>query len=100
MVRSDSGASQPGSFAEVAQASVGGAPLSAPGLSRSGSVRSNRSGRSASSSAGSTLGAGAGAGSGRKVTPLYNLTFHAVMTTVVTDAGQSPPPAHMWGRKR
>ncbi|KAL8291256.1 hypothetical protein RQP46_002234 [Phenoliferia psychrophenolica] len=84
MIRSDSGVSQPGSFDAVAQASVTGG-LGGPGggLQRSPSVRSNRSGRSGSSSGGSTLGGG----SGRKVTPLYNLSFHAVMTTVVTDAG-------------
>jgi hypothetical protein len=71
------------SFDAVAGAVVGGA-----GLQRTPSLRSNRSGRSGSSSAGSTSTGGAGGG-GRRVTPLYNLNFHAVMATVVTDAGES-----------
>lgn len=48
-----------------------------------GSSRSGRSGRSGSSSAASTMG------SGRRVTPLYNLGFHSLSPTVVTDAGRS-----------
>ncbi|ORY76550.1 hypothetical protein BCR35DRAFT_305797 [Leucosporidium creatinivorum] len=66
------------SFDAVAGASVGGG-----GLQRTPSVKSNRSGRSQTSSAGSAFSGNGG----RRVQPLYNLDFHALLPTVVTDAG-------------
>ncbi|KAK4046442.1 hypothetical protein OIO90_006564 [Microbotryomycetes sp. JL221] len=52
-----------------------------PSASSSKSTKSNRS-WSASSSASTTA-----FGAGRKVVPLYNLNFHAVTPTIITDAG-------------
>ncbi|CAO1615994.1 unnamed protein product [Parajaminaea phylloscopi] len=65
---------------------------STPGSSSSGVVRrpsvsSTRSGRSeASSSAVSSIGGGGGGGV-KRVTPLYNLSFHSILPTTISDAG-------------
>lgn len=56
-----------------------------PRLSRRSSTSSARSGYSETSSAGfSTLSAGS---TNRRVTPLYNLCFHSILPTTITDAG-------------
>lgn len=56
-----------------------------PRLSRAASTSSTRSGSSeASSAAMSSLSAGS---TNRRVTPLYNLCFHNILPTTVTDAG-------------
>ncbi|KAM0786237.1 hypothetical protein ACM66B_007038 [Microbotryomycetes sp. NB124-2] len=82
-----------GSFDAVASASVTGAandvvngvPLKrTPSVGSSRSVNSTRSNRSWSASSGSSS---AYVNGSRKVLPLYNLNFHAVMPTVITDAG-------------
>ncbi|SCZ94691.1 BZ3500_MvSof-1268-A1-R1_Chr12-3g04048 [Microbotryum saponariae] len=64
--------------------------------SLSSSIRSTGTGYSIGGSSVGPKGSGGGGGSGRdrrgrgskrRVTPLYNLTFHALLQTVVTDAG-------------
>lgn len=52
-------------------------------LRRRDSIASTRSAGSELSAAGSV----ASAGSGRRVTPLYNLNFHQILSTTVSDAG-------------
>ncbi|KAK4049948.1 hypothetical protein OIV83_003772 [Microbotryomycetes sp. JL201] len=90
--RSSPSSSTAGSFDAVASASIAGAsdlvngvPLRrTPSATSSRSIASTRSNRSwsASSTASSAYASGS-----RKVLPLYNLNFHAVMPTVISDAG-------------
>ncbi|PWO01312.1 hypothetical protein FA09DRAFT_292905 [Tilletiopsis washingtonensis] len=54
------------------------------GASRVASIISSRSQRSEASSGGVSSVSGSNA---RRVTPLYNLSFHTILPTVVTDAG-------------
>ncbi|KAN0065559.1 hypothetical protein ACQY0O_001397 [Thecaphora frezii] len=56
-------------------------------LRRSGSSVSAKSRSSDVSVAPSTAGSTASSSSGRRVTPLYNLGYHSIMSSVVTDAG-------------
>lgn len=75
--------------ASVTNTSLGSSSggLRSPGtqLRRSNSVSSSRSAISEASSAG--LSTASGSSTGRRVTPLYNLCFHSIMPTTVTDAG-------------
>ncbi|KAI5481436.1 hypothetical protein MNV49_004192 [Pseudohyphozyma bogoriensis] len=82
--RSDSGTSTPGSFDAVAHASIG----PSAGLQRSQSIRSDKSTRSSRSARSASIASSAtGGNSTRRVVPLYNLEFHNLLTTTVTDAG-------------
>lgn len=59
------------------------APAQGHDLRRRGSIASNRSAGSEVSNSGSI----ASTSSGRRVTPLYNLNFHHILSTTVSDAG-------------
>lgn len=60
-------------------------PTGSQGLKRSSSMTSSRSTRSEASSGGYSNASSST--SGRRVTPLYNLNFHSITATTVTDAG-------------
>jgi hypothetical protein len=80
MSRDESGLSTAGSTSSVgSSAAVGGGAVT-----RSASIISSRSQRSEASSGGVSSVSGSNA---RRVTPLYNLSFHTILPTVVTDAG-------------
>ncbi|CEH12880.1 hypothetical protein CBOM_00838 [Ceraceosorus bombacis] len=73
-----------------------GTPSSSHGVRRSNSMSSQRSGRSEVSSGGMSTSSSTGAS--RRVTPLYNLFFHSLLPTTVSDAGNDQKIAK-FGRK-
>lgn len=56
------------------------------GVARRASITSTRSGKSEATTASSSAGSNVG-GSVKRVTPLYNLAFHSILPTTISDAG-------------